>query len=173
MKRNIEKSLKKRYKSEEGNILIKITREKLCSFVQNLQEPDYIQPNPYYQSQPWNTVEKSRLIESFVMNIPMPPLELCEESYGKHFIIDGQQRVTAIREFFSNKFALEGMEIWPELNGRFYQYLPEKLKNGLVYRSVILHIAIVKDGEDSLRRDIFARINAEDIEIGRKSLITP
>ena len=39
---------------------------------------------------------QSRLIESFLINIPVPPIILYEKNYNSYEVMDGQQRITAI-----------------------------------------------------------------------------
>jgi len=50
--------------------------------------------------------------------------------------MDGQQRICAIRAFYSNELALEGLERWPELNGKIYSKLPERIRAGIDRRSI-------------------------------------
>jgi hypothetical protein len=58
------------------------------------------------------------------MNIPVPPLFVYESDLAKYEVMDGQQRITAIKEFYGNKLVLRGLDQWPELNGRIYDKLP-------------------------------------------------
>ena len=52
---------------------------------------------PYYQRRArWDTARKSRLIESFLVNIPVPPVFLYENDFAQYEVMDGQQRVSAI-----------------------------------------------------------------------------
>ena len=43
----------------------------------------------------WDTNKSSRLIESALLDIPLPIIYLSEEKDGKEYVIDGQQRLTA------------------------------------------------------------------------------
>lgn len=80
---------------------------------------------PEYQRRlRWDNKKKSRLIESFIMNVPVPPVFLYEKELGRFEVMDGQQRLNAIADFLNGGFALEGLEIWPALNGRNYSSLP-------------------------------------------------
>jgi uncharacterized protein with ParB-like and HNH nuclease domain len=42
----------------------------------------------------WDTKKSSRLIESALLDIPLPVIYLSEEQDGKEYVIDGQQRLT-------------------------------------------------------------------------------
>ncbi len=62
---------------------------------------------PLFQRQfVWDKVKSSRLIESALLDIPLPIVYLSEEKDGKENVIDGQQRLTS---FFSyNKWEVSG-----------------------------------------------------------------
>lgn len=48
---------------------------------------------PKYQRRfRWDEIRKSKLIESFLMNVPIPPIFLNEDDYGKYSVIDGKQK---------------------------------------------------------------------------------
>ena len=57
--------------------------------------------NPEYQRRKrWDNTRKSRLIESFIMNVPIPPIFRQEVDYSIYEVMDGQQRLTAIYDFY-------------------------------------------------------------------------
>ena len=88
--------------------------------------------NPEYQRRHvWSNEQKSRLIESFIMNIPVPPVFLYEISFSKYEVMDGLQRLSTLFDFYNGNFQLEGLEIWSELNGRNINNLPENIKKGI------------------------------------------
>src|SRR3954451_18766830 len=52
-----------------------------------------IDMSPRYQRRNrWAADRKSALIESFLMNVPVPPIFLNEDEYGHYSVIDGKQR---------------------------------------------------------------------------------
>ncbi len=69
------------------------------------------------QNSEWNTERKSHLIESLLVNVPIIPIVLYESNYGEYDVIDGNQRIRAIVDFYKNKFELTGVKFLPELNG--------------------------------------------------------
>ena len=120
---------------------------------------------PEYQRRlRWDNKKKSKLIESFIMNVPVPPVFLYEKRLGRFEVMDGQQRLNAIAEFVRGEFSLEGLEIWQALNGRTYSKLPPLVRRGLE-RAKISAITLMSDnaasGEDSLdlRAQVFERLN--------------
>lgn len=99
------------------------------------------------------------------MNIPIPPIFLYEYEFSKYEVMDGLQRLTAIKEFYDDKFPLEGLEYWKELNGKKYSELPLEIKSGIDRRylsSLILlkETANSKTKADEMKQLVFERINS-------------
>jgi hypothetical protein len=122
--------------------------------------------DPEYQRRHrWSNEKRSRLIESLIMNVPIPPIFLYEYEYSQYEVMDGLQRLSAIDDFYNDRFTLEGLDQWPELNGRLYSTLPEKVREGIDRRylsSVILLRETAKSSEQAihLKQMVFERINS-------------
>ncbi|MBZ9953060.1 DUF262 domain-containing protein [Mesorhizobium sp. BR1-1-15] len=131
---------------------------------------------PEYQRRlRWDNKKKSRLIESFIMNVPVPPVFLYEKELGRFEVMDGQQRLNAISDFLAGGFVLEGLAIWPALNGRNYSTLPPLVRRGLD-RAKISAITLMSDNnsaaEDSLdlRAQVFERLNTGGERLNQQEL---
>jgi hypothetical protein len=117
-----------KYSSRELRIVTESNREQLPNFVEALKRHGWMKLRPSYQRRPrWDRERQSRLIESFITNIPVPPLFVYESDLAKYEIMNGQQRITAIFKFHTNRYPWEGIQQWPELNGRIYDTLPSGL----------------------------------------------
>lgn len=122
--------------------------------------------NPEYQRRKrWNSTQKSRLIESFIINVPIPPIFLYEVNFAEYEVMDGLQRLTTIYDFYENKFELVGLEQWKELNGKTYSTLPKKVREGIDRRylsSIVLLNETAKSAEeaDFLKQIVFGRLNS-------------
>jgi hypothetical protein len=69
----------------------------------------------------WNSLQKSRLIESILLRIPLPMFYFAEDDEGKVSVVDGLQRLTTIKEFMENKFPLKNLEYLKDsCEGRYY-----------------------------------------------------
>jgi|LSQX01.2.fsa_nt_gb uncharacterized protein with ParB-like and HNH nuclease domain len=79
----------------------------------------------------WDRKRASRLIESFLKDVPVPVIYLAVREDGKYEIIDGLQRLTSVFKFFRNNYPLSPLELLPALNGKKYKELPEYLQNKL------------------------------------------
>ncbi|WP_298856931.1 DUF262 domain-containing protein [uncultured Sulfitobacter sp.] len=165
-----------RYSRGEGRIVVENNREKLHGFVQQLSDDQYMDLRPFYQRRPrWDPVRQSRLIESFLINLPVPPVFLYERDFNSYEVMDGQQRITAIKDFYDGKLALTGLQYWPELDGRYYHNLPKTVKAGIDRRSissiVMLKESAPEDEEALLLREIvFERLNTGGVALERQEI---
>ena len=153
-----------KYTSKEERIVTETNREKLPNFVEALKRPNYMNLRPFYQRRKrWNAVRQSLLIESLLMNIPVPPLFLYENEYNCYEVMDGQQRISAIRDFYANDLVLTGLERWPELNGRSIMKLPSKIRAGIDRRSISYVVLLTESAESPeeallLKQLVFERL---------------
>ena len=70
----------------------------------------------------WDHLQKSRLIESILLRIPLPMFYFAEDKDGKLTVVDGLQRISTIKEFMDNKFPLKKLQYLEEsCGGRYYQ----------------------------------------------------
>lgn len=104
-------------------------------------------------------------MESFIMNVPIPPIFLYENEFSHYEVMDGLQRLTAIYDYYNDSYKLEGLKLWGELNGRSYSELPEKVKRGIDRRyisSIILLQESAKSDEEAqkMKQLVFERINS-------------
>ena len=84
-------------------------------------------------------------------------------------MIDGQQRLTAIYDYLSGNYALEGLETLAELNGSYYKDLPPFLIRRLEERTVkCLRIDSTVDAQ--VKFDIFERLNTGSVKLEAQEL---
>src|SRR5580700_8603109 len=82
---------------------------------------------PYWQRQKvWNREKKQRLIDSILRGWKLPKFYFIDVSGESYLVEDGQQRLNAIWEFFSNDLPLSD-ESAKQFGSRFYRELPRKL----------------------------------------------
>ncbi|MFE0759130.1 DUF262 domain-containing protein [Inquilinus sp. NPDC058860] len=124
---------------------------------------------PEYQRRlRWSVPQKSRLIESLLLNIPVPPVFLYESDAARYEVMDGQQRLNAVREFLAGDFALAGLPVLKPLNGLRYYRCPPRIKRGLDRASLSAIVLLLESDTDNsagrltltdIRRFIFDRLN--------------
>lgn len=131
--------------------------------------PKIILAVPFQRNFIWKIDRASQLIESVIMNVPIPPLYFAEEDSSRWLVIDGLQRLNTLNQYFQNEFPLKGLDIIKELEGLKYKDLPPKakdlLKDGLMRVNVIK-----KDSHEDIKYDIFMRLNKGSVTLNYQEL---
>lgn len=123
-------------------------------------EKGAIDTQPAYQRRErWSIKKQSALIESFVLNIPIPPVYLAEEAYGKYTVIDGKQRLSSITRFMRNQLQLAELEKFQRLEGYKFAGLPKELRNALEIRPYVRVVTLLKQSDPDLKYEVFERLN--------------
>ncbi len=159
-----------RYAAGEIRIVTEQARYQVDQVPGMISKDNYKLDPDYQRRHRWSTQSKSRLIESFIMNVPVPPIFIFEYELNKYEVMDGLQRLTAIREFYEGIFELEGLEHWPELDGRTYGTLPASVRAGVDRRFLSATILLNEtSGEENdqnrLKRFVFGRINTGGVRL--------
>ena len=78
----------------------------------------------------WTTEQKSRLIESILLNIPLPAFYFDSSNKEKWLVIDGLQRLSTINEFVvQEKFKLKNLEFLKDWEGKVFSELPFSMRS--------------------------------------------
>lgn len=124
---------------------------------------------PFFQRRSvWPDTFASRLIESILLNVPVPPCFLAQNDDFELEVIDGQQRIFSIYRFIDNQFTLSGLEALIELNGKKFFQL-EKLQNKLSNHTLRC-VVITNDSDEELRFDVFQRLNSNTVPLNAQEL---
>ena len=135
-----------------------------------IEKREAINLRPEYQRRlRWTISQKSRLIESLMLNIPVPPVFFYEAKAARYEVMDGQQRLSAIADFFSGTYALGGLKVLKDLNGLRYQECSPRVRRTLD-RATISVVVLLKENEAErlqenrngiadIRRLVFDRLN--------------
>ncbi|WP_344395490.1 DUF262 domain-containing protein [Streptomyces asiaticus] len=139
----------------------------LTDLVKNKQ----IDLSPNYQRRNrWKDDRKSQLIESFLMNVPIPNIFLNEDAYGHYSVIDGKQRLTAISDFLFGRFALTGLKVFGEANGLRFDELPTTLQTILETRANLRAVIILRQSDPDIKYQVFQRLNTGGIRLNPQEI---
>lgn len=112
----------------------------------------------YQRKYVWDLAKASRLIESLLLNVPIPVCYFAEDESGRYEVIDGLQRLTTIKNFLENDFALTGLSVLTELDGKRFGDLTPKDRRRLENRTIRC-IVITEDSNPDIKFDVFERLN--------------
>lgn len=117
----------------------------------------------------------SKLIESILLDVPIPVVYLAEEQDGSYSVIDGQQRLTSFLSFLEGKFPdtrpfkLSGLKVLPELNRKSFTELDNELQKKI--RSTTIHsIIIKKESNPDIKFEIFERLNTGSTKLNEDEI---
>ncbi|WP_454044669.1 DUF262 domain-containing protein [Cellulosimicrobium sp. Marseille-Q8652] len=163
-------SIVERYTRGEVRIVTDQARTQLAELPIVLRSGRYRLQPEYQRRHRWPLGKKSRLIESFIMNVPVPPIFVYEYEYSRYEVMDGLQRLTALWDFYEDKFELVELEYWPELIGRTYSTLPLQLRQAIDRRYISSIVLLYETAGDSsaaqrLKELVFERINTGGVKL--------
>lgn len=126
----------------------------------------------------WDNVRKSRLIESILLNIPLPVFYFARDKEGRLQVVDGVQRLTTIYKYFHNEFRLTKLEyLKEECEGRYFKNrevaeeknLRPKLVRALRQYQIDCNI-IEPSTPENVKLDIFKRLNTGGKELNKQEI---
>ncbi|MGV3554112.1 MAG: DUF262 domain-containing protein [Croceibacterium sp.] len=112
----------------------------------------------------WSNDQRSRLIESVLLGLPLPQIFLIENQDGVLELIDGLQRVSSVLQFLEHDLMglepllLSGCDVIPALNGLTIDDLNLSLRLRLK-RSPVRAVIIRKQSKGFLKYEMFKRLN--------------
>ncbi|HEY3924704.1 MAG TPA: DUF262 domain-containing protein [Acidothermaceae bacterium] len=117
----------------------------------------------------WDNTRASRLIESLLLNIPIPVVYFAETEEVKYLVIDGHQRIQSMARYVNNEFALSGLKILGELRNKRFHQLHERDQRQIktrVVRAIILSV----DSDPMMKFDVFERLNTGSIALNAQEV---
>ena len=88
----------------------------------------------------WSNAKQSAFIESLILGFPIPPFYLNVITPSCFTVIDGYQRLNALKRFIvENAYALSNLELAHEFEGKNYNELPNPIKRRILETTVIVH----------------------------------
>ena len=118
----------------------------------------------FQRLQVWKDVQRAQLIESILLQIPLPAFYFAEDAEGTLQVVDGVQRLSTIYDFVTGGnsgkegFHLNGLEYLADVKGKRFDDLPNLWKRRIHNTQIIAHV-IAPTTPPDVMYDIFRRIN--------------
>lgn len=118
----------------------------------------------------WNRMRASRLIESLLLNVPIPVLYFAEAG-DEYEVIDGHQRVSSIVRYVNNEFQLYGLKVLgdSQRRGKRFHELPTGDQRRIRTR-VMRAIIITEESHPAMKFEVFERLNSGSIALNAQEV---
>lgn len=141
-------------------------------------EGDLILQPDFQRYYVWDDKKASLLVESVLLEVPLPIFYLAEESKGKFTVIDGQQRLVSLFRFLSpmklgnqeiGLLKLRGLEVLTNYIGSYCKDLPSELRKKFTQATVRV-IEIRAESHPDVKFEIFERLNTGAVKLNDQEL---
>lgn len=157
------------YYSENSSIDVIEDHFSIYEYLRQLNKGKIVIQPEFQRNQVWKLTQKSRFIESVILNFPLPPIYLNQDLENKYIVIDGLQRTTALSEFFDDKFALCDLEALPHYNGKKFSDLSGVLQSKLENKKLTI-FSLKPSTPMYVIYDLFKRINTGGTQLNRQEI---
>lgn len=118
----------------------------------------------------WNKTSQSRLMESLMLRIPIPAFYFDGTDDEKWLVVDGLQRLTAIRRFVIDQdLKLCDLEYLKEHEGKIFSELPRPLQRAIREADLVWYL-IMPGTPDNVKFDVFRRINTGGLPLSSQEI---
>lgn len=128
-----------------------------------------LDPDFQRNSNIWNNAKKAKLIESILMGIPIPLFYFAENKNGGLSVVDGLQRLFAIKKFMDDKYPLKNLFYLQNLNGLKFSQL-ERDDQQRIERYQLQVNVISSNTPEYIKLNIFERINTGSTPLNKQEM---
>ncbi len=117
----------------------------------------------------WNRSQASRLIESLIIQCPIPVIYLAQDTAERLSVVDGNQRLKSIQLYVNDGFKLRGLTAYPELTGLKFNDLDPRFQRHILNRTLRC-LTIMKETHPRIKFDVFERLNTGAVQLNAQEL---
>ncbi len=106
----------------------------------------------------WEVEKRSKYIESLLAGLPLTTITASRQDDGMLNVIDGGQRISALRDFVAGKYALRKLNMMDLYEDCHYEELPSKARSRLIYTEIPFNV-ITSPIDEKTKAEIYNRLN--------------
>ncbi|TBD84813.1 DUF262 domain-containing protein [Rhizobium ruizarguesonis] len=145
---------------DPGKIRITTKNFSLRDAVDQIEDGDIDLSPDFQRDYVWKPRQRTRLIESILLGIPLPAFYFNQTHDGRYQVVDGVQRLSTITTFMRNQHRLDDkdLEYLSDLHGALHADLDPAALRRFRSTQIVVHI-IEPQTPDEVKYDIFNRVN--------------
>lgn len=140
------------------NISLEKADRSLAELKMWFEDGDLIIDPEWQRNYVWNNTQASKLMESFLLNIPVPVVYFAKTKEEQYEVIDGLQRLTSIFNYLDNKYPLTSLDLLTDLKGKKFKELEKSLQSKLK-KSTLRSFELSSDTDSDIHFVVFERLN--------------
>ena len=117
----------------------------------------------------WSDAQKSRLIESLLLRIPIPVFYVSADESENWAVVDGVRRMSAINDFINGEYDLIGLEYLSELIGKKFEHLPRNMFRRISETQLVVNVIEPRTPVEVMF-NIFHRINTGGMTLNGREI---
>ncbi|MEC6881600.1 DUF262 domain-containing protein [Photobacterium piscicola] len=130
-----------------------------------------LQPDFQRKDRIWSVDQKAKLIESILMELPLPVFYFAVKPDGTWVVVDGLQRITSVYDFIRGEFPLRNLKFLGEEYNEFYFRDLERTQQRKIREYAITAYLIDMDDDDStILVELFHRINTYGVKLSPQEI---
>jgi len=139
-------------------------------WLRKIQQGKLILDPEFQRKLVWSADQKSKFVESVLLNIPLPPFYVNQNIEGKYIIVDGLQRTDTLQSFArEDGFKLQNLQVLKKLNDLGFKDLDASLQTKIEDKQLFLYV-IKPSVPIPMVYDIFNRINTGGTQLNRQEI---
>ncbi|WP_281628994.1 DUF262 domain-containing protein [Vibrio sp. St2] len=129
-----------------------------------------LQPDFQRKDRIWSIDQKAKLIESILMELPLPVFYFAVKPDGTWVVVDGLQRITSVYDFIRGDFPLRNLEFLGEdYNELYFRDLERTLQRKIREYAITAYLIDMEE-DDSILVELFHRINTYGVKLSPQEI---